>query len=78
MRGLIQTLYSALIAEHDLSDIFPARLDRQSETALLGMSIRDVKRCLRTALGEALRIDAQELVVTPTGSPTVQRRIGFV
>lgn len=78
LRGLVQSLYSALLAEFALTETFPLHLDRQSEDALIGGSIRDAKRRLRTALGEALRIGAQELVITPIGTPAVQRRIGFV
>lgn len=78
LRGLVQSLYSALLAEFALTETFPLHLERQSEDALIGGSIRDAKRRLRTALGEALRIGAQELVITPIGTPAVQRRIGFV
>jgi len=78
LRALIQSLYSALLAEHDLAAQFPARLERRSESALLGGSIRDVKRRLRSALGEALRIGARELVIAPMETPATQRRIGFV
>lgn len=78
LRGLIQSLYSTLIAEFNLTGHFPARLNRQSESALLGGSIRDVKRRLRSGLGEALRIGAKELVIAPTEISAMQRRIGFI
>lgn len=78
LRDLIQSLYSALLAEHDLTGQFPARLGRDSENTLLAGSIRDAKRRLRAALGEALRTGAHELVIAAAHTPTTQRRIGFV
>lgn len=78
LRGLIQSLYSELLAEHGLSEQFTARLDRKSESALLGGSIRDVKRRLRAGLGVALRIGSTELMIPPEHALTEQRRIGFV
>lgn len=78
LRGLIQSLYTALLAEYDLTGKFSSRLDRRGESALLGGSIRDVKRRLRSALGEALRTGAKELVIAPMEAPATQRRIGFV
>lgn len=78
LRGLIQSLYAALLAEHDLTEQFPERLRRDSEDALLGGSIRDVKRRLRAALGEALRTGVAELIIAPEHSLAMQRRIGFV
>lgn len=78
LRGLIQSLYGMLLAEYGLIEQFPTHLDRQSENALLGGSIRDAKRLLRSALGLALRTGARELVIASLNPPATQRRIGFV
>lgn len=78
LRTLIQSLYSALLVEFNLVGHFPLYLDRQSENNLLGGSIRDVKRRLRSALGLALRTGARELVMTSQNTPATQRRIGFI
>lgn len=77
LRGLIQSLYAALLSEFDLVGQFPARLDRQSESSLLGGSVRDIKRRLRSALGVALRTGTKELVIGPMET-SAQRRIGFI
>lgn len=78
LRGLIRSIYTTLLDEHGLAGRYPPQLDRESENALLGGSIRDVKLRLRVALGVALRTDTEALVIEPTRTPTSPRRIGFV
>jgi len=78
LRGLIRSIYTALLDEHGLAGRYPAQLDRESENELLGGSLRDVKRRLRAALGVALRTGTEALVIEPSRTTTSQRRIGFV
>lgn len=79
LRSLVQSLYAALLQEFGLADRFPALLSRAGEDALLGQSVRESKRLLRSALGQALRSGKNELSVsTIPALPTSNQRIGFI
>lgn len=78
LRALCQGLYAGLLAEFNLNERLPHRLSRESEDALLQGSIRDAKRLLRAAIGQALRQGASEIVVASEGPTSKEWRIGFV
>lgn len=79
LRQLVQRLYSNLLSEFDLMDRFPKELTVVQTTALLGGSIRDAKRILRAALGQALRDNSKELTLKMgTRQNITRQRIGFL
>lgn len=78
LRAVIQRLYSDLLSEFDLVSRFAGALSEASESALLGVSIRDAKRMLRAAVAVALRMNANQVVVTPDQQLDRARRIGFI
>ena len=79
LRQLIQRLYINLLTEFDLIDRFPTELSVVQTTVLLGGSIRDAKRILRAALGQALRDNSNELTLKMATPQIVTRqRIGFL
>lgn len=78
LRALIQRLYGDLLTQFDLFERFPARLSEDSEDALLGLSIREVKRLLRAGLAFALRTNASAVIVGPDRRNQTGRRIGFI
>lgn len=77
-RALVQSLYVQLLDEFGLIGRFPSRLGTASQDALMGVSIRDVKRRLRAALALALRQEKDEVVVTAEPTGAHERRVGFV
>ena len=79
LRQLIQRLYINLLTEFDLIDRFPSELSVVQTTVLLGGSIRDAKRILRAALGQALRDNSKELTLkVATPQIITRQRIGFL
>jgi len=79
LRQLIQRLYASLLTEFDLIDRFPKELSMVQTTVLLGGSIRDAKRILRAALGQALRDNSKELTLKiATPQIVTRQRIGFL
>lgn len=79
LRALVQSLYESLLQEFGLIDRFPAQLSRAAEDALLGQSVRESKRLLRSALGQALRSGEKELSVSsPPAQAASNQRIGFI
>jgi ATP-dependent Lon protease len=78
LRKVIQRLYLDLLSEFDLVGRFPEVLGEESESALLGVSIRDAKRMLRAAVAVALRVHADQVVVQPENRRDQARRIGFI
>jgi len=79
LRNLLQKLYSDLLAEFSLADRFPEMLPPEQAGVLLGGSIRDAKRLLRSAVAQALRDGRGAVTLMPPVPIGVSRqRIGFV
>ena len=79
LRNLLQKLYSDLLAEFSLADRFPEMLSPEQAGVLLGGSIRDAKRLLRSAVAQALRDGRGAVTLMPPVPIGVSRqRIGFV
>lgn len=78
LRAVVQRLYADLLNEFEVANRFPAQLSRSAESALVAGSIRDAKRRLRAALGQALRTGVTELVLAPEAVSAATFRIGFL
>lgn len=79
LRNLLQKLYSDLLAEFSLGDRFPEMLPPEQAGVLLGGSIRDAKRLLRSAVAQALRDGRGAVTLTPPAPiGGNHQRIGFV
>jgi len=59
--NLLQKLYRSLLAEFSLADRFAEKLSTEQAGLLLGGSIRDAKRLLRSAVAQALRDGKSEV-----------------
>lgn len=77
--ALVQRLYGDLVRSYQVGDCFPVVLPESTLRILRERSIRDIKRLLRLALGQALLNDQRELAIPrePLAEDTGPR-IGFI
>ena len=78
LANLVQRLYSNLLEEFSLSERLVKELTDAQTKALIGGSIRDAKRILRSAIAQALRHEKTEITVLAAVQPTTGNRMGFV
>lgn len=79
LRSIVGRLYSDLLVEFAATGKFPDELTQRQTDVLLGLSIRDAKKIIRSALATALRTGCGEIELQSnihTESLT-SRRIGF-
>jgi AAA+ superfamily predicted ATPase len=77
LANLVQRLYSSLLEEFSLSDRLAKELTDVQTKALIGGSVRDAKRILRSAIGLALRLNKREITVEAVVLRAPRQRIGF-
>lgn len=77
LANLVQRLYSSLLEEFSLSDRLAKELTDVQTKALIGGSVRDAKRILRSAIGLALRLNKCEITVEAVVLRAPRQRIGF-
>ena len=75
---LVQRLYANLLDEFALTDRLASELTDAQTRTLIGGSIRDAKRILRSAIASALRHGKREITIEPAVSPSTSQRIGFI